>query len=198
MEWDKEYEESEIRHRHLSHLFGLFPGNDITKADAQTWKAARRSLETRGFQSTGWSMAWKIALWARLGEGEQALRAIHTMLYPIADGTSDQGGIYNNLFNGAPFQIDGNFGLTTGVAEMLLQSHEGDIHLLPALPQEWNKGEVTGLKARGNCTVNICWEKGKLKHATLFSPIEQTRRITYRTKTKEVHLPAGKTVEVRF
>ena len=198
LEWDKEYEESEIRHRHLSHLFGLFPGNDITKADAQTWKAARRSLETRGFQSTGWSMAWKIALWARLGEGKQALRAIHTMLYPIADGTSDQGGIYNNLFNGAPFQIDGNFGLTTGVAEMLLQSHEGDIHLLPALPQEWNKGEVTGLKARGNCTVNICWEKGKLKHATLFSPIEQTRRITYRTKTKEVHLPAGKTVEVQF
>ena len=198
LEWDKEYEESEVQHRHLSHLFGLYPGNDFTPDNPSLWCAARRSLETRGIQGTGWSMAWKVALWARMGDGQQAWRVLRTMFYPISDNTPDQGGIYPNLFHGAPFQIDSNFGLTAGVAEMLLQSHNGSICLLPALPRQWSQGEVRGLKARGNYTVDIRWERGKLTEATLYNPNGGMCCITYGKLVKNVCLPAGRSVKVTF
>ena len=199
MEWLQEYAETEPHHRHVSHLWGLYPGDEISPyTTPKLAQAARKSLEVRGDESVGWSLAYKAALWTRLGDGNHAWLLVRKALYPVTSQEiryDNGGGVYANLFDaGPPFQIDGNFGITAAIGEMLLQSQDGVIHLLPALPDAWTEGRATGLCARGVFEVGLMWNDGRLISATVRSNAGEPCRVSYHGKTVELEIRKGKTV----
>ena len=196
LEWNEELEESEPAHRHTSHLYPLYPGREISVEETpELARACARTLELRGDESTGWALAWRISLWAHLRDGERAYRILKKQLRPI-DGSSPLnymagGGCYPNMFGGhPPFQIDSNFGTCAGIAEMLVQSTEKSVTLLPALPKAFGTGMVSGLRARGGVTVDISFRDGKLEKAVLTGTMPREREFTvcYGGSRKQVRL----------
>ncbi len=172
LEFDDDYKETELHHRHCSHLYALHPARQIT-ADGtpELADACRKTLKRRGDNGTGWSLGWKINFWARLFDGDHALKLIEMQLRPVKSvgvNYGRGGGTYENLFDAhPPFQIDGNFGFVSGITEMLVQSHSGRIYLLPALPSKWQQGSIKGVLAKGNVIVDVEWENGRIKNYSL-------------------------------
>jgi alpha-L-fucosidase 2 len=174
LEWNDAYEEHEKGHRHMSHLYALHPGDEIVESNKEAFEAAKKTIDYRlqyGGAGTGWSRAWMINLNARLFDEKSAEKNIQKFL---------QISVADNLFDEhPPFQIDGNFGFTAAIAELLMQSHEGFIRILPTLPQNWETGKIAGLKARGNIEVDIEWKDGKLYRLGLRSKEDQIKKVVY-------------------
>lgn len=195
-EWMEDWDDSTDHHRHNSHMFAVHPGRQISPDETPDLaNAAIKSLDARGSVSTGWSTAWKINIRARLQEGNKAHDLIKALITPAQSSISigEKSGLYMNLFDAhPPFQIDGNFGYTAGVTEMLLQSQNNRIQLLPALPSQWQKGSITGIKARGNVTVGIKWLNGDLNYCELIPKYSGFYKIQYKKSIKTVKMIAGK------
>ncbi|MDE6857682.1 MAG: glycoside hydrolase family 95 protein, partial [Alistipes sp.] len=200
MEWLEDYRETDVHHRHVSHLFGLYPAAQITRSTPRLLDACRRTLDRRGDAGTGWSRAWKICFWARIGDGDRAHKLLRSLLQPAITAHGRRGGTFPNLFcSHPPFQIDGNFGGAAGIMEMLLQSHDGEIALLPALPSAWSEGSFRGLKARGDVEVSCRWHDGRPAEATLRSGTSQ--RVTLRLpdgSARTVKCPRGRTIALKL
>ena len=205
-EWYYDWDDWDFQHRHQSHLIGLFPGNHITN-QADLLKACERSLEIKGDKTTGWSTGWRINLWARLHNAKQAYHIYQVLLTPIAPRGSKKsnwkewhkgGGTYPNLFDAhPPFQIDGNFGGTAGVCEMLMQSGNGQIELLPAVPEAWKEGSVSGLCARGGYEVSFEWKDGKVRDCSIKAKQNGTVTLLYNGQQKTIKLKAGQTQNIK-
>ena len=180
-EWMKDLDSPDDKHRHISHLYGLHPSNQISPySTPELFNAARTTLKHRGDVSTGWSMGWKVNFWARMLDGNHAMKLIQDQLTLVGtgEGFGEGGGTYPNMFDAhPPFQIDGNFGCAVGIAEMLLQSHDGAIHFLPALPDDWKNGEITGLRTPGGFEVSFKWENNQLIRAEIKSTLGGNCRI---------------------
>ena len=205
-EWYYDWEDPDPTHRHQSHLIGLYPGHHITQPDLQ--KACEQTLIQKGDETTGWSTGWRINLWARLHNAEKAYQIYRKLLTPVAPerggapNYSSGGGTYPNLMDAhPPFQIDGNFGGTAGVCEMLMQSTYNDgnatIELLPACPKQWSEGEVSGLCARGGCEVSFEWKGGYVRSATLKAKKKCKVTLLYNNQSKTLKLKAGQTLPVK-
>ena len=198
-EWYYDWDDYDFQHRHQSHLIGLYPGHQITTTNTpELTKAATRTLEIKGDKTTGWSTGWRINLWARLHRSDMAYHLYQKLLTYVSPdnykGTDRRhsGGTYPNLFDAhPPFQIDGNFGGTAGVCEMLMQSDGNTIQLLPACPTTWKTGSINGLKARGGYIVNMEWKNGKVINADIFSTVGGTVRVIYNNKVKTITLSKG-------
>jgi len=201
-EWFQDWDAENDRHRHVSHLWGMFPGQLISRdSTPELFNAVKTSLLARGDESTGWSMGWKVCLWARLLDGNHALKLITDQLKPIDETKRDRvGGTYNNMFDAhPPFQIDGNFGCIAGIAEMLIQSHNGGIDLLPALPDKWNSGSVKGLRARGGFIVEeLSWKDGKPVTVKIKSTVGGDLNVRFAGSSKSVETKKGKTYSFSF
>ncbi len=203
-EWLEDYEETDVHHRHVSHLFGLHPAHLITESKTpELFEACRVTLNRRGDEGTGWSRAWKINFWARLHDGERAGRLLASLLSPAVPdgGKNEKPGTYPNLFCAhPPFQIDGNFGGTAGIAEMLLQSHDGFIELLPAIPMSWKSGCYKGLCAVGGAVVDCRWEDGKVTEAKIYSKCGGTYKVKNPVtgEMMKLSLKAGKSKRLKF
>ncbi|MDR6944014.1 glycoside hydrolase family 95 protein [Mucilaginibacter pocheonensis] len=194
-EWMEDKDDTTDTHRHVSHMWGVFPGTDITWKTPELMKAAERSMHYRGDEGTGWSIAWKVNIWARMKEGDHAYLMFTKLLSP-ADVSSgkEKGGVYHNLFDAhPPFQIDGNFGGAAGLSEMLLQSQGDDIELLPALPSALTEGAIKGICARGGFDLNFSWQRGKLQTLEVLSKNGGTCHLRYQDKTISVETQKGKT-----
>ena len=189
MEWSRDIDDPEDEHRHVNHLFGLHPGHTLSPVTTpELAQAARVVLEHRGDGATGWSMGWKLNQWARLQDGNHAYKLYGNLL---KNGTLD------NLWDThAPFQIDGNFGGTAGITEMLLQSHMGFIQLLPALPDAWQDGSVSGICARGGFEVNLSWKDGKLAEAVVTSEKGVPCTVRYEDKTLSFKTKKGSSYRI--
>jgi alpha-L-fucosidase 2 len=201
MEWPEEYAEPEPHHRHISHLWGLYPGDEITPdSTPKLAEAARKTLEARGDDGLGWSYAYRALLWARLGDGNHAWLIVKRALSPVATHEiryDTGGGVYPNLLDACPpFQIDGNFGVTSAMAEMLLQSQDGLVRLLPALPDAWKNGKVSGLRARAGFQVDITWQDGKLTSATIHSDLGEPCSVHYGGKTVVFKIQKGRSITI--
>jgi len=192
-EWKEDVDDPESKHRHVSHLFALHPGNQITvERTSDLAEAAKVSLNARGDDGTGWSLAWKVNFWARLKEGDRAYKLYRRLLRSTENQGTDMvsgGGTYPNLLCAhPPFQLDGNMGGSAGLAELLLQSHTGEIELLPALPSKWANGKVSGLKARGGYEIDLSWQNGLLQQVTLMGKPGNAIRVKYAGKSKSTVL----------
>ncbi|MEL0456059.1 glycoside hydrolase family 95 protein [Flavobacteriaceae bacterium SZ-1-7] len=186
-EWLMDWDDPEDNHRHVSHLYGLFPSNQISPYKTpKLFQAAKKSLLFRGDESTGWSMGWKLNLWARLLDGDHAYKLLQDQLHLVTADQRKGGGTYPNMLDAhQPFQIDGNFGCTAGIAEMLMQSHEGAIHLLPALPSKWKNGEITGLKSRGGYEIDLAWKNNQVSVVKITSKFDGNCRLRSQTPLRD-------------